>query len=127
MTLKTAALGKEGEEFALRFLESEGYRIRERNFKNKMGEMDIVALDKNTICFIEVKTRTSELFGSPFEAVSRAKQHKLSQVALSYLKAKNLLGEKARFDIVSITKNAAGAYEAALLQDAFELSRPYAY
>ena len=127
MTLKTSALGKEGEALALRFLEAQGYRIKEKNFKNKLGEIDIVAQDKDTVCFIEVKTRTSEAFGLPLEAVSRAKQRKLSQMALSYLKSKNLLDERARFDIVSLIKTDTGDSEISLLKDAFELSAPYAY
>ena len=127
MTLKTSALGKEGEALALRFLEAQGYRIKEKNFKNKLGEIDIVAKDKDTVCFIEVKTRTSEAFGLPLEAVSRAKQRKLSQMALSYLKSKNLLDERARFDIISLIKKDAGDPEISLLKDAFELSAPYSY
>ena len=127
MSFKTSLLGKEGEELALGFLKAQGYRIKERNFKNKLGEIDIVAQDKDTICFIEVKTRTSEDFGGPLEAVIQRKQRKLSQLALSYLKSKNLLNEKARFDVVSLIKNEDGAPEISLLKDAFELSSPYAY
>ncbi len=127
MSLKTSLLGKEGEELALGFLKAQGYRIKERNFKNKLGEIDIVAQDKDTICFIEVKTRTNEDFGTPLEAVMPRKQHKLSQLALSYLKSKDLLTQRARFDVVSLMKSEDGVPEISLLKDAFELSAPYAY
>ena len=127
MTLEKIKLGKEGEETAIKFLQRRGYRILTRNFKNKLGEIDIVAKEAETICFIEVKTRTSDVFGTPLDAISKLKQHKLSQVAISYLKANNLMNEEARFDIVSITKDSRGNDNIEVLKNAFELSSPYSY
>ena len=127
MTLGKIKLGKEGEEAAVKFLQSRGYRILTRNFKNKLGEIDIVAKEAETICFIEVKTRTSDVFGSPFDAISKLKQHKLSKVAVSYLKTNNLMNNDARFDIVSITKDSQGNDNIEVLKNAFELSSPYSY
>lgn len=127
MTLKTIALGKEGEALAVAFLKKHGYRILEKNFKTPLGEIDVIALDGDTVCFIEVKTRTNETYGSPFEAISRFKQRKLSQSALLYLKRKNLLHQKARFDIVAVARDEQGEYQASILRDAFELNSSYGY
>ncbi|HOW34891.1 MAG TPA: YraN family protein [Candidatus Omnitrophota bacterium] len=127
MTLKTLALGKRGEALAVTFLKKHGYRILEKNFKTPLGEIDIIALDGDTVCFIEVKTRTDETYGTPFEAVSKFKQRKLSQSALLYLKRKNLLDQKARFDIVAVAQGEDGEYQPGILKDAFELDSSYRY
>jgi len=95
-------LGKEGEEIAIRFLKKNGYKIIERNYVCKMGEMDIIAREKDTLVFVEVKTRTSTAFGPPQLAVNSAKQRQLSKVALYFLKEKQLEDMKARFDVVAI-------------------------
>ena len=119
--------GKAGEEAAVVFLKKHGYKILERNFKIKLGELDIVAMDGETICFVEVKARASEDFGGALGAVSKGKQRKLSQVALAYLKLRKLLERKARFDVVAITKSGFGSPKIEILKDAFELSSPYGY
>jgi putative endonuclease len=95
-------LGLFGEDHAVKYLKKNGYRIIERNYSNKLGEIDIVAKEKGTIVFVEVKTRNSTLFGSPKEAVHLQKQKKISKVALAWLKQHNKMGEKARFDVVAI-------------------------
>jgi len=127
MTPRKIELGQEGEELAAAFLKNQGYKIQERNFKNNLGEIDIVAWDVDTLCFIEVKRRTSELYGTPLYAISKSKQHKLSQVALSYLKYHHLMNIKSRFDIVSIIRNDQGEECVDVLKDAFDLSSPYSY
>ncbi|NWF93410.1 MAG: YraN family protein [Syntrophaceae bacterium] len=113
-------LGKKGEELALRFLRKKGYHIIERNYVCKMGEMDIIAKEKDTLTFIEVKTRTSTAFGPPQLSVNAAKQMQLSKVALNFLKEKGLGEAKARFDVVAILLGPKGA-EIDLIKDAFEL------
>jgi putative endonuclease len=113
-------LGKKGEEMALRFLKKKGYQIIERNYTCKMGEMDIIAREKDTLAFIEVKTRTSSMFGPPQLAVNDAKQWQLSKVALYYLKEKRLEDIKARFDVVAILLGQEGG-EIELIKDAFEV------
>ena len=113
-------LGKKGEELALRFLKKRGYRIVEKNYVCKMGEMDIIAKEKDTLVFVEVKTRTSTIFGPPQLAVNPTKQMQLSKVALSYLKAKQLEDVKARFDVVAILLGPKGE-KIELIKDAFEL------
>ena len=69
--------GKLGEDLAEKYLEQIGYKVIERNFECKQGEIDIIALDKNEIIFIEVKTRTSIKYGSPADAVNENKQKNL--------------------------------------------------
>jgi len=79
-----------------------GYKILERNFRNRGGEIDIIAKDKDYFCFIEVKYRTTNEFGSPLEAVDFRKQNQIRKVALYYL-MKNKLSEwtPCRFDVIA--------------------------
>jgi len=113
-------LGKKGEEIALRFLKKRGYRIIKRNYVCKMGEMDLIAKEKDTLVFVEVKTRTSTTFGPPQLAVNSSKQRQLSKVALSFLKEKQIEDMKARFDVVAILLGPKGE-EIELVKDAFDL------
>jgi putative endonuclease len=121
--MENKELGKKGEEKALRFLKKRGYRIIEKNYVCKMGEMDIIARDKDTLVFIEVKTRTSTEFGPPQLAVNLSKQRQLSKVALNYLKEKHLEDPKARFDVVAILLEQKKE-EIELIKDAFDLNWP---
>jgi len=77
--------GRIGEDLAASFLIKEGYKVLERNFRCAIGEIDIVALDKGTLTFVEVKTRSSGKFGLPEEAVTRRKQHQISKAAQFYI------------------------------------------
>jgi len=113
-------LGRRGEEIAIRFLKKKGYRILLRNYVCKMGEMDIIAREKDTLVFIEVKSRTSTAFGPPQLAVNSTKQTQLSKVALYFLKEKKLQDVKARFDVVAILLGPRGE-EIELIKDAFDL------
>ncbi len=119
-------LGKSGEESAADFLKTKGYRILFSNYKNKLGEIDIIAKDKDAICFIEVKTRLTDRFGLPQEAVSYIKQRQISKAALAFLKDKKLLDKKARFDVVSVIY-AGGEPRIDLIQNAFELDKSFTY
>jgi putative endonuclease len=116
-------LGKKGEEKALRFLKKKGYRIIEKNYVCKLGEMDIIAKEKDTLVFVEVKTRTTTEFGPPQLAVNSSKQRQLSKVALNYLKEKQLEEVKARFDVVAILLEQEKE-KIELIKDAFELQYP---
>jgi putative endonuclease len=113
-------LGKRGEELASRFLRKNRYKILERNYVCKMGEMDIIAQEKDTLVFVEVKTRTSMDFGPPQLAVNSTKQMQLSKVALNFLKEKKREDVKARFDVVAIILRPTGE-EIELIRDAFDL------
>ena len=96
-------LGIQGEALATEHLENQGYKILELNYKNKIGEIDIIAKDGETIVFIEVKARQSLRFGHPREAVNFYKQQKIRSVAIGYLKFKKLYERvPVRFDVVDI-------------------------
>jgi len=126
VTKESLNLGIQAEEKAKKFLEKQGYKILCRNYKTKLGEVDIIGQDQDVLCFIEVKCRSSERFGSGLEAVSATKQKQISKAALSYLKEKNLLNKKARFDVVAL--DTCGAQEKIeLIKDAFELNARFTY
>ncbi|MFH1442283.1 MAG: YraN family protein [Candidatus Omnitrophota bacterium] len=95
-------LGKIGEDKAVELLEAEGYQILARNYRIKSGELDIIAKDKGTICFVEVKTRIDDKFGLPAEAITKPKQRQIIKTAIVYLKENKLLNNNARFDVVSV-------------------------
>jgi putative endonuclease len=96
-------LGQRGEDTAARFLKRLGYTIVARGQRDKLGELDIVAVDGRTIVFVEVKTRTSLEGGEPHEAVTPIKQQRMTRVALGYLRRHRLLEYSARFDVVAVT------------------------
>ena len=102
MTQERLSLGKKGEELAITQLKTLKYKILERNYKCPLGEIDIIARDKSTLVFIEVKTRATREFGGPAAAVDLRKQRQLSRVALTYLNEKKLFDIPARFDVVAI-------------------------
>lgn len=116
-------LGRKGEEMALRFLKKNGYRIIETNYLCKLGEMDVIAKERDTLVFVEVKTRTSMQFGPPQCAVTPFKQRQMSKVALNFLKQKKLEDVKARFDVVAILLGQSGE-EIELIRNAFDLNWP---
>lgn len=95
-------LGPAGERLAAKYLQQLGYRILARGHRQRLGEIDLIALDGKCIVFVEVKTWGTGSGGDPSEAVSRSKQHKLTRTALAYLKKHRLLETPARFDVVSI-------------------------
>lgn len=134
-----------GEVAAKVYLEEKGYKIVELNYKNDLGEIDIIALDPvdrqvdelkhrlnmgeiddklynrflkqchNTLVFVEVKTRENEQFGSPFYAINRRKKIKISQVASAYIKHKKLDDVAYRFDAIGIIDGAIEHIENAFL------------
>lgn len=121
MSLLKKILGREGEDHAARFLMKRGYRILERNYSTPQGEIDLIALDRDHVVFVEVKTRTSNAFGAPELAVNRRKQRRMIKAALGYIKFKKLHQVPCRFDVVAISK--AAGEEVELIQNAFEMDR----
>ena len=113
--------GEKGEEIAVRHLKKQGYKIIETNYRTKLGEIDIIAKDKDTIVFAEVKTRRSVQFGNPKQAVTVQKQRKISMVALGYLKATGQSTARARFDVVGIISN-RDSVQVEIVKNAFELA-----
>jgi putative endonuclease len=106
--------GRKGERIACRFLMKQGFDILARRHRNRCGELDIVAFEKDTLAFIEVKTRSSRDFGEPWEFVDWHKQQILRRTAEQFI-ADHDLGQYAyRFDIVSVLKD-----KAQLLRNAF--------
>ena len=97
-------LGKEGEDFAADYLQKQGYEIIDRNFECKQGEIDIIAKDKNEYVFIEVKTRSSALYGLPKEAVDKTKKKHIYRSAEYYVYAKHLESEPIRIDVIEVYK-----------------------
>lgn len=94
--------GKNGEEIAAQYLIKQKYKILERNFKTKQGEIDIIALDKKEIVFIEVKTRTNIIYGNPKDAVDVKKKKHIYNTAQYYVCIHNLENEPIRFDVIEI-------------------------
>ena len=93
--------GQCGEDAAASFLKKKKYKVIERNYKNKIGEIDIIARDKENLIFVEVKTRGSDKFGTPAEAVTYYKKQKIVNTAKVYL-AENPTDLNIRFDIVEV-------------------------
>ena len=125
MSISRIEIGRAGEAAAVDFLKRNGYKIIQRNYKNKLGEIDIIAKDNNVLCFIEVKTRTNFNYGYPQEAITFTKQKKINKVAMSYLKLYNLLNTSARFDIISVVLNNQNKFDIELIKDAFSLGEEY--
>src|ERR1700681_3343190 len=121
-------LGTRGEKLACRFLRRNGYKVLYRNFRGRSGgEIDIVCRDKDTLVFIEVKTRTREDFGRPFDAVDRNKQKRIARGGLAWLRLLDDPDILFRFDVVEvlIVEDAQPRFE--LLRSAFALPEPYIY
>jgi putative endonuclease len=96
-------LGDRGERAAARYLKRRGYKILARGNRLAPGELDLVALDRDTVVFVEVKTRRSAEAGHPAEAVTPAKQRQLTRLAVTFLKRHGLLEHRARFDVIAVT------------------------
>ena len=122
-------LGERGEDWAARYLRRQGYKILVRHFRSQAGEIDIVARHRDWLVFVEVKTRETEDYGAPSEAVNKTKQRHMSKVALDYLRLLNYPQIRFRFDIVEVLWH-PGHPEPAdirLIQNAFDLTEPYLY
>jgi putative endonuclease len=120
MTKERLSLGKKGEDLAIAQLRVLKYKILERNFKCALGEIDIIAREKDTLVFVEVKTRTTRDFGGPAAAVNERKQRQLSKVALTYLNQKKITEMPARFDVVAV-ELIPPAPRIEVIRNAFEL------
>lgn len=112
-------LGRKGERAAFIFLQHLGYMIVARNFRTVHGEIDLVAWDRDILCFVEVKTRATTEHGRPEEAVTTFKQRQILNTALDYLRKANLHPVNLRFDIVSVQFSADGTPVCQLTRRAF--------
>lgn len=109
-------LGRVGENAAVKELKKQGYKILERNYKTRTGEIDVIARDKSVIAFIEVKTRTSDACGAPSEAITAAKRRKYGLTAAAYLVKNGLTEAECRFDAVEVESGRIN-----IIKDAFTL------
>ena len=120
------SVGAIGEQLARKFLKRLGYRILETGFSVRQGEIDIIAVDKRVVVFVEVKTWTRSGQGGPSDAVDDRKQKRITSAALQYLKQNRLLETAARFDVVQvILETESGEPEIRHFQNAFEASGTY--
>lgn len=94
--------GKYGEKLAREYIIGKGHRIIEENYKNKIGEIDIISIDKDILVFIEVKARTNRNYGYAYEAVNYKKQRKITNISLIYMKYKNIKNIQIRYDIIEV-------------------------
>jgi putative endonuclease len=98
-------IGKIGEEIAAQYLIKNGYNILDKNISAPFGEIDIIAEKNNCICFVEVKSRKTEIYGLPEEAITKMKKNKIIKVAQFYIKKKHIKEKLFRFDVISIYFN----------------------
>lgn len=96
------SLGARGEIAAERHLLKLGHIIVDRGFNDGQGEIDLITVDADTVVFVEVKTRTSDLAGMPVESVDENKQYRITRTAISFMKRHDLLESRSRFDVISI-------------------------
>ena len=119
MTAVKQALGRWGEDLAVQFLEKSGYEVLARNWRCRDGELDVVVRRDGTLCFVEVKTRSSAAFGLPAEAVGPQKAARIRKLAGRWLTEQRPRGWSGlRFDVVSVMRTAAGP-EVLHLEDVF--------
>jgi putative endonuclease len=111
MKNRSQALGRRGEEQAAKYLQSNGYKILEQNYRTPYGEIDIIAKEENVIVFVEVKTRSSRAFGFPEESITQEKKAHLQNSALFYLQDIPMPDSDWRIDVISIRRSNANDTE----------------
>jgi putative endonuclease len=104
------ALGRDGEQVAAEYLQRSGLRILARNWRCSEGEIDIVAAERRVLVVCEVKTRSSARYGTPVEAITRAKRRRLRRLAVRWLAANGVLFDEVRIDVVGLTRDPAGGF-----------------
>lgn len=115
------SIGNKGEDIAVKLIKKKGYKIIERNFNvPNIGEIDIIAKDKDYIVFVEVRLRKHTDHGTGAETVDYFKQKKLTRTAQAFLKMQNMTGHDARFDVVSISGDIEGDYSFEIIKNAFD-------
>ena len=113
-------VGQAAESKALRFLKRRGLKLVERNFRDRLGEIDLVMQDGDCLVFVEVRMRTATQFGSAIESVGSFKQARLVHAAKRFLQLRRVGGEVAcRFDVVGIDRQATGKEHIDWRRDAF--------
>jgi len=105
MKIFNSKTGKQGEDIAVETLRTKGYVIQERNWRNKFGELDIIAKKDGVLVFVEVKTKTGEIFGLPEEMVGKGKLQKVRNMATVYMNGKET---PCRIDVVAVVLSEDG-------------------
>jgi putative endonuclease len=103
-------LGREGEQAAARYLEGCGFRILDRNWRCAGGEIDIVAVERHTFVVCEVKTRSGTRYGTPLDAVGRAKRSRLRRLAAQWLSAHGVRYDQIRIDVLGLLRDGSGGF-----------------
>ncbi len=103
-------LGRQGEQLAVEHLRQDGLRVLDRNWRCAEGEIDIVAAERRSLVICEVKTRSSVRYGTPLEAVSRAKRGRLRRLAACWLVAHGVLFDEIRIDVVGVLRTESGDF-----------------
>lgn len=119
MTQERLAVGAYGERLAVAHLLAQGMVLLDRNWRCSAGEIDIIARDGAALVFVEVKTRRSERFGAPAEAVAAGKIQRLRRLAALWLAATGVRPGEVRFDVVSVLSQPRGAARVEHLKGAF--------
>ena len=112
------------EDAACAFLESAGYRILERNVSTDAGEIDVIAEDGDTLCFVEVKARRDDEHGPAIAAVGARKQQRLARCAALYLAIHSVHGRSVRFDVIGLERE-EGRWRCDLVRGAFEATASF--
>lgn len=113
--------GRDGEDLAETALRRAGLRILERRYRNRYGEIDIVAEDGDVVVFVEVKARRRTVHGSPAAAVTRKKRDRIARVAAAFIQRRRLSERCCRFDVVEVLPGESGGMTVRHLADAFRL------
>lgn len=106
--MNRTVVGRQGEEAAIKYLRRAGLRIIEQNHRSRLGEIDIVCQDHDTLVFVEVKTRTATDFAEPWASVGLAKQRRLRRLAEEYLIDHQMESRPVRFDVISVVLGSGG-------------------
>jgi putative endonuclease len=112
------ARGKVGEDDAVRWLAGQGYEILARNVVNHGGEIDVVAREGGSLCFVEIKARAGDQYGPAIDSVRFAKQRRLSRAAALYLTSRGWHGRACRFDVLGLDRGDEG-WRYTLIRNAF--------
>lgn len=115
-------IGSLGEDIAESYLRQIGYIVLDRNFRCRVGEIDIIGKDGDYICFIEVKTRYGKIYGNPCESVTYSKRRRIYRTAEAYIMRKKLFKFNFRFDVIEIIlNNYNNTPSIKLIKDAFQM------
>ena len=104
-------LGRAGEQVAAEYLERAGLRVLDRNWRCSIGEIDIVAAERQVMVVCEVKTRSDTRFGTPLEAITRNKRARLRRLASQWLVAHGVLFDEVRIDVIGLIRTPAGEFQ----------------